>query len=131
MSNTVTQNAPICNVQGVVQEPNQQVGIFQPIPKATDLASAIAAINAMANNLNNLFKQGAFSSTGGVHDLSTNNKKKPAAPSGNYREDPVRRVYKTVRVYNPQDSTQFVDVKQIIALTFVDPNTKRTIVWRQ
>lgn len=130
MSNTVSQNAPVCNVQGVVQEPNQQVSAFQPIPKATDLASALAAINAMANNLNNLFKQGAFSG-GGVHDLSTNNKKKPAKPAGNYREDPARRVSKTVRVFNPQDSSQYVDVKQIVRLTFVDPVTGRTITWSQ
>jgi len=127
----MSNDAPVCNVKGVVQEPNQSVtSDFQAIPKATDLASALAAIQALANNMNNLFRRGNFvqSHVGGISGFST---KKAAAAPGNYIEVQARRVYKTVRVYNPQDATQYVDVKQIVGLTFVDPVTRRTIVWKQ
>lgn len=39
------------------------------------------------------------------------------------------RVTETVRVFNPQDHDQYVDVQQINKLTMRDPITKETWVW--
>lgn len=98
---------PVCNVQGVVKLPDQALAKFQPIPKATDLPSALKAIQAITNNFYTL------------------------ARAGNFIENRSLRTYQTVRVFNPEDTSQWVDVLQITGLTFVDPVTGRTLVWRQ
>jgi hypothetical protein len=96
--------APVCNVQGVVREPDQALAKLQPIPRATDLPSAIKAIQALTNNFN---------------------------LAGNYVEQRQLRTYTTNRVFNPDDTTQWVDVLQITGLVFLDRVTGKTIVWRQ
>lgn len=100
-------NAPVCNVKGVVLEPNQKLSPFQPIPKATDLPSALRALQAITNNFNTLLK------------------------AGNFVEQRQFRTFQTVRVFNPDDTSQWVDVQQITGLTFIDPVTGRTLTWKQ
>jgi hypothetical protein len=100
-------NPPVCNVVGIVKEPDQKLSAFQPIPKATDLPSALRAIQAITNNFYTLMK------------------------SGNFVENRNLRTFETVRVFNPDDSNQWVDVLQITGLTFTDPVTGRTLTWRQ
>jgi hypothetical protein len=100
-------NPPVCNVQGVVVEPNQKINNWQPIPKATDLPSALRAIQAITNNFYTLSR------------------------SGNFVEQRQLRTFETVRVFNPDDTSMWVDVQQITGLTFVDPVTGRTLTWRQ
>ncbi len=98
---------PVCNVQGFVKEPDQKLSAFQPIPKATDLQSALQAIQAITNNFYTLMK------------------------SGNFTEVRNLRTFETVRIFNPDDTSQWVDVQQITGLTFRDPVTGRTIIWKQ
>lgn len=100
-------NAPVCNVQGVVKEPDQKLNPFQPIPKATDLPSALRAIQAITNNFYTLSR------------------------SGNFVEQRNLRTFETVRVFNPDDTNMWVDVLQITGITFIDPVTGRTLTWRQ
>lgn len=100
-------NPPVCNVAGPVKFPDQALAKFQPIPKPTDLPSVIKAIQAITNNFYTL------------------------ARSGNFIENRNLRTYQTVRVFNPENTDQWVDVLQITGLTFVDPVTGRTLVWRQ
>lgn len=100
-------NAPVCNVQGIVKEPDQKLAKFQPIPKATDLPSALKAIQAITNNFYTLSK------------------------AGNFVEQRNLRTYQTVRVFNPDDPNQWVDVLQITGLSFIDPVTGRTLLWHQ
>jgi hypothetical protein len=82
-------NPLVCNVEGPIKFPDQKLNPFQPIPKATDLPSALKAIQAITNN------------------------------------------FETVRVFNPDNPDQWVDVQQITGLSFTDPVTGRTLVWRQ
>lgn len=98
---------PVCNVKGPVKFPDQKVNPFQSIPKAVDLPSAIQAINTITNNFNTLAK------------------------FGNYVEVRNQRTYELVRVYNPENTEQWVDVAQITGLLFLDPVSGRTITWRQ
>lgn len=101
-------NGPIvCNVQGPVKFPDQKIAAFQPIPKATDLPTALRAINAITQNFYNLSR------------------------AGNFREDRSLRTFETVRVFNPDNANQWVDVLQVTGVTFVDPVTGRTLIWRQ
>ena len=98
----------VCNVQGVVRQPDQKISQVQGIPRATDLDSALKAIQAIVNNLSS----------------------QQTISPGNFTEDTSRRTSQTVRVYNPTDHSQYVDVEQITGLTFVDQNTGRTLVWK-
>jgi hypothetical protein len=97
----------VCNVKGVVKFPDQKINPFESIPKAVDLPSAIKAINAITNNFNTL------------------------ARFGNYIENRNVRAYQIVRVFNPLNTAQWVDVQQIVGLQFIDPVSGRTIVWQQ
>jgi hypothetical protein len=103
----VDEVGPVCNVKGVVKFPDQKLNPFQAIPKATDLPSAIKAIQAITNNFNTLAK------------------------FGNYVEYQPARTFEIVRVFNPTNTAQWVDVAQITGLLFVDPVSGRTITWRQ
>jgi hypothetical protein len=107
-------NAPYCNVKGVVVEGTPSLPALQPIPVATDLPSALKAIQAIKNNFNTLYK---FTSN--------------VINTGNFVEVRNLRTTEIVRVFNPQDSAQWVDVQQITGLTFRDPVTGRTLTWRQ
>lgn len=100
--------APVCNIQGTVQPPSASLPGLQPIPKATDLQSALKAIQALTNNFNYLL----------------------SAP-GNFTENPNLRTYKTVRVFQPGNSAVYVDVQQITSMTLVNPLTGQTIKWTQ
>lgn len=100
-------NPPVCNVQGTVVFPDQKINNFQAIPKAVDLPSALKAIQAITNNFYTLSK------------------------SGNFVEQRQFRTFETVRVFNPDDTSQWVDVQQITGLVFQDPVTGRRLVWRQ
>lgn len=44
-------------------------------------------------------------------------------------EDRGSRVVKTVRVYNPQDKEQYVDVQQINRMVFKDAKSGETWTW--
>lgn len=100
-------NPPVCNVEGVVKLPDQKMSKFEPIPKAVDLPSVIKAVNAITNNFYTLAK------------------------AGNFTELRQFRTFKTVRVFNPDDRNQWVDVQQITGLVFQDEVTGRFLTWRQ
>jgi len=107
----MSNDAPFCNVKGVTIPGTPQLPSLQPIPKATDLPSALRAIQAMTNNFNTLYN--TFVKT------------------GNFVELRQFRTTEIVRIYNPQDASQFVDVQQITGLTFQDPVTGRLLTWKQ
>jgi hypothetical protein len=93
------------------------------IPVATDMASAIQAINTMRQIIQAMTNQTGGGGGGGPGTVST--------VQANFQENKSKRVVQTVRVYNPNDKTQFVDVKQITGLTFENRLTKQTITWAQ
>lgn len=103
----MSENPLVCNVQGPVKFPDQKISNFQPVPKATDLPSALRAIQAITNNFNTLLR------------------------AGNFSELRQFRTFETVRVFNPSDSSQWVDVQQITGLVFQDPVTGRFLTWKQ
>lgn len=112
--------SPVCNVQGLVQAPQQKLASVQPVPPATDLPSALKAIQALTNNLNNAQNQA---------NQPTPEPTEPTVSLGNFSEDKSFRTTSTVRIFNPSDNTQYVDVVQITQLVFKDPDG-RSIVWK-
>lgn len=116
-------SAPVCHV------PPENAGIPQPgvknlasIPIATDLASALAAINAMRQNIQTLTNQ---------IDWSNGFRTIPNKKDNKTQWIEQARVVDTVRVYQNNDPStgNYVDVQQINKLVMVDKNTGQTWAW--
>lgn len=117
--------APVCNtaIPGAVNQPTPKT--LPAIPTATDLASALTAIQAITKIVQTLL-QGSGSAGGGITGFKTQSGSKA---SNNFTEVASRRVTKTVRIYNPSDQTQYVDVQQVSSVTMQDPMTGQTWTW--
>ena len=116
-------NAPVCNNAPLVPQDQPQPKTLPTVPEATDLQSALTAINAIRRILQTITHQPP-QRPGGI------SKFKPSQQRG-FQEIKQRRVYKRVRVYNPQDKSQYVDVQQIVSMTMADPATGQIWFWQQ
>ena len=106
---------------------------------ATDLASLIAAVNALRQLTIQYFNQVPGNSNTGFNGTPG----QPGAPGavgggggfspvGSFAETPGSRTTVTTRIYDPNDPTNetYVDVNQITGLTFAN-KTGQTIKWSQ
>jgi hypothetical protein len=95
-------NTPYCNVK-LVQEPGKPHASnrLQRIPPSANLSQVINIVN---NNFSAMTK-------------------------GNYVENARQTV--VTRIYNPQDSSQYVDVRQIVGIQFANPLTGQTVTFRR
>jgi hypothetical protein len=120
-------SAPVCNIAVKPPPGSPNLPGLQPIPKATDLASALKAIAALTSNFNALQsgltkpKSSANPSSGGGFNTQGNN----------FVEERPLRVTQTVRIYNPQDNTQYVDVQQITGLVFKDSTSGQLLTFER
>jgi hypothetical protein len=127
------------------------------VPRATDLASAIAAVNALQQMVTVLYgniintSPSAFASgsssfnpgggaaapraTGGNAGGSVGGKAPPPPTTnkgpGSFQEVVPSRVTHTTRIYDPNNHAVYVDVKQITGLTFQDKLTGASWSWSQ
>lgn len=118
--------APVCLLEPDLKIEQPDPRTWPSIPIATDMASLLKANNAMRQTLMmllNLLSRNNQQNGGGGGRTSSSK----AAKQGKYSE--VTRQVKTVRVTNPQDKSQYVDVEQIYALTMRDNNTGETWTW--
>lgn len=126
----MTTVGPICHIPPVELVTNQPTSPAIPsVPVAQpNLASLTAAVNTLRqvvlrisgqnnNNNNNGGQTNNFTSTQGA------NKK------GRWAE--ASRVVETVRVFNPNDDTQYVDVQRINKLVMKDGVTGEQWVWNR
>jgi hypothetical protein len=114
---------PICHIP-----PKQPKTTTSPlevpnIPIATDLPSLIRASNVMRQAIYNLTQNQIINN---IHNTTNNNK---SSAGGRWQEK--TRVSEKVRVFNPNDHTQYVDIERINALTMVDGKTGLTWNWRR
>ena len=122
--------APICNVKPT-PPPSTKLGpLVSQIPVATDLPSAIAAVNPMRAAMIASAGAGA-QGNGGVGPGPAPN------PGGGFTEKSqfqvTNQVMKPTRIYDPNDPTKqtYIDVNQIVSLTMSNPVTKETWSWEQ
>lgn len=115
--------APVCNNAPVASVNQPTPKTLPTVPEAKDLQSALAAINAMRRILQTIVSQ-TPQHPGGISGFKM-------AKTQGFQEIKQRRVYKTVRVYNPQDHSQYVDVQQIVSMTMADPATGQIWYWQQ
>ncbi len=109
-------DAPICFIP-VDQDITQPNGPTMPaIPLATDYNSMMAAVNAM--------RQAMMAITG---QRAQNNRNQPK--TGRWVEQ--SRSVSTVRVKNPKDPEQYVDVERINALVLRDTVTGELWTWKR
>jgi AAA+ superfamily predicted ATPase len=101
--------APVCPISRS-QAPSAQPASPVAIPRPTDLPSAINAINQLITMLN---------------PLVINNLGFPYVPQ--WQE--VKRNVQTVRIFNPNDREQWVDVERITNLVFQDQSTDALFQW--
>lgn len=119
--------------------PGQPGKMVTHIPKASDLPTAIAAVNqtiAVVNqvtnqgpSINNLYPQGSRrygtpTLKRGARDLSGGKRISETA----WRE--VARNTEQVRIHNPDDENQWVQIERITELVLQDPNTDQQIYWK-
>ena len=121
--------APVCLVQPVIDKTQPPSVDMPSIPQATDLASAIAAINALSMAMRTVVRRlppPPIQPQGGT-TLTTTKKKPP--PLGRWNQ--VQRITEQVKVTNPNDPTQFVIIDRINNLVMRDSNTGETWVWKR
>lgn len=119
-------DAPFCNVKGTVVVPGQTAPVIQPVPVANDLKSLIKAVAALTNNfnaMNNQLANQSFSS-----GFTT---KKDPSKAPTWIEDRGKRVMDKVKVTNPDDPNQFVEVEQIKSFTMKNVKDGTTWVWKR
>lgn len=100
--------APVCHIPPTKSTPQPGPRQFGQVPPATDLPSAITAINQLIQIIQQLTNTGPSNGGGGT----------VSSGSGNYNER--RRVTEVVRVYNPDDHSQYVDIQRTNLLEMTD-----------
>lgn len=128
MSNSSQYGAPVCNVTPAKAPVVTPSTALPAIPVATDMPTLLSAVNTMRNIIQRQANQ-IGSSFSAQAQPDKNKQKKP--PNSGFNEIATKRVYKTVKVSNPKDASQYVYVKQIVGLSFENPQTKQTITWAQ
>jgi len=120
-------NAPVCRISPTPPPTTYKGPLTASIPVATDLASAIAAVNALRAAM--LAGSGANSQGNGGAGPGPN-------PGGGFSEKSqfqvTNQVIKPVRIYDPNDPTKqtYVDVNQVVSLQMANPVTKETWSWQ-
>lgn len=116
--------APVCHIPPPNTATPQPTGTRLPsIPPATDLNSALRAISALRQAVQQLSNQ--ITQNNGV----LNGFRQDRNQGATWVEE--RRVTETVRVTNPQDENQYVDVERINSLTMKSRDSGQTWQWKR
>lgn len=125
--------APVCSIIPP-DRPGEPTGRTVPtIPVASDMASLIAAVNAIRAWINaqqnpQRQREDDGSGRGGIIPPKPQ-PKQPQPKIGRWNE--ISRSTKKVRIENPDDPSQFVEIEQITNLVMQDSVTKETWTWSQ
>lgn len=124
-------NAPVCHINPPIPgaEPTQPP--LPAIPIATDLQSALAAINTMRMIIQTMNNQNQNNNNKPFSGFRTNDSGQKK--NSNFQEVTSKRTTTTKKIYQNNDPSTgvFVEVKQITGLTFLNPVSKQEISWKQ
>ena len=144
--------APVCPLPNIGQVPALQAGRMYPsVPKAQDLPSAIAAVNALSQILimltapgqapfqNNLSQPSALAPLVGTPGINSgagadgsagakgkDGKKGEDAKNPSWKLSSIKT--ELVKVENPEDRDQFVVVKRISEIEFTDAQQTNAVL---
>lgn len=137
----MSDGAPVCNLPNRGQTPALQAGRLRPaVPKAQDLPSAIQALNTLTQIVISLVSPGLpqFGNNLATYDTGrplngTNGIARAQGGGGSFAMDgddgkkgeepywvPHEIKYERKKVVNPDDDDQYVVVKRIVSVTFMD-----------
>lgn len=123
--------APVCNIIPADQPGAPTAKKVPTIPIATDLNSALSALNAVRAWINAQQQPPAGGAGGGsggtIIPPPPKQPPQPKPTTGRWNE--LSRTTQLVKITNPADPTQFVEVLQLSSLTMQDSQTKETWVW--
>lgn len=120
----MTAQPPICHVPPVTPQTQPGPVSLQSIPPAQpNIASLVATVNAMRQTI--IFLSGQQGRRG-----------QQGAPGNSQKSPPARwteagRTTEKVKVYNPDDKTQFVEVERINSLQMKDGITGESWSWNR
>ena len=124
--------APVCSTTPP-PAPQAKAGIVvNSVPVATDLQSAIAAVNALRQVVNGLLGANT-TGNGGAGPGPAPGQPKTGGFNATNQFQVQNQVVKTTRIYDPNDPSKqtYVDVNQVTALTMYNPVTKESWQWSQ
>lgn len=150
-------NAPVCHIStGSAAVPQPRATLLPSIGTPVDLPSAIAVINQLKLIVQMLAGQQAVTGPAGINGAagvagsfggggaagaagsagspgSAGKKGKDGAGPPRFREDTSQRITKKKRIFqdNDEDSENWVDIKQINRVVWVDSVTGETIKWER
>jgi hypothetical protein len=123
--------APVCLIPTVTQvPPPAAVGLPAiPVPEP-NFPSVVNTLVAMKQAIEQLSGQNN-NVKGGSNgfQIKNNKKQQKKPPQGRWVE--TNRVTAPVRIFNPTDQSQYVDVLRINQLTFTDNVTGETWIWNR
>lgn len=117
--------APVCHIPPTTPVSQPAPKFLPAIPPATDLASALAAINQIRNVIHILAGQQGNAGPRGASGKDGTN------ANANVQWVEESRVEETIRIKNPDDPTQFVDVKRINQLKMKDQKSGQAWVFNR
>ena len=123
--------APICTTTPTPASQTFASPLVNSIPVASDLPSAIAAVNALRQVINGMFGANTQGNGG-----NSGTGQAPLKPGGGFSVSQFQQSNQTVtkvRIYDPNDPSKqtYVDVNQVTSLTMTNPITKETWKWSQ
>ena len=123
--------APVCTVptQAPTDQPKATImpAIPNPSPSIAGLMATVVALKRAVETMNQ--SNNAGNGTGGINGFTLN----PGDPSKKTQKQPtwveINRTKETVRVFNPNDSSQYVDVERINKIVWRDTVTGELFTW--
>jgi hypothetical protein len=131
----MARKAPVCHIPPTKPATDAQAPVDTVyVPQATDLASTMAAVNAL--RLVYLRGTGGF---GGAGHGGTASSLGPGGTGGTVKDEKKKqgqwvetnRQTEKVKVTNPDDPSQFIELERINQLTFKDAATGETWFWQR
>lgn len=120
----MSNRAPVCNIDAVVPAPTGITSPLAAIPVANG-NNTVQVLNALRQAIMNIYNQNSGSrSSSGSGAGGTQN---PAL--GKFQQTDIQT--KLVKIYNPDDNTQWVQVRQVTAVTWTNHTTGQTITYNQ
>lgn len=117
--------APVCHI--VPDQPIQQpspLNLPSIPPAQPSIASLVQTVNAMRQTILVLTGQQGSQGRPGAPGANGQN-----AAKGQWAENKQARITEKVKIYDPNDSTQFVEVDRVNAIQMVNKDTGQTWVW--
>ena len=108
-----TFEGPVCNLNAKVNVQQPAIQSMPQIPVANDLPSALQAIQSLSQIMQILINQLPGQNNTQQNSTTQSN-------GGNFQEVPGSRRSQQVRIFNPDDHSQYVDVNQVTYVKFAN-----------